>query len=520
MNALTDFNDLSAFEGLDAVTDIVNHATPSIEPPVWPEPMLPGSLHTPDMPADILTGAWGDMAKAVSASTQTPLAMSVMCVLGVLATCLQRRFEVAPHGDDYTEPLALWCVSASPSGTRKTAVMGAFLKPIVAWEKIQSDRFKVLIARNNAARSTGKKRIEALNQQAAKCKDPAELKALKTDIENEELDMPDEVRAPRLFTGDTTAERLQNLLVENSERMAVHSDESGIFTMISGGFSGGAANLDVFLKGHAGSAIRVDRAGRIAHVDKPALSMNLMVQPGMMADVAGSKGFRDSGLLARFLYAVPKTNVGKRNVRDRTSVSLDVRDRYERAVASLLDGYLCEAGTPVPKVQVLDLVEPAYEAWLDFSQWIEDNQGDGEQFEGIRDWTSKLAGAVARIAALLELAEFGLHAESVSSSAMERAIRLAHVLIPHAQAAFGLLGTDETDTDALAVLKWVSKKGLLSFPRSTVQQAMRGRFGSIAKLKKAMERLADMDCVREYMQYNKKGSPPSTCYQINPALIQ
>ena len=69
--SLTDFNDLSAFEGLDAVADIVNNAFPvdvqpaEAAPPTWPEPMIPGSLNTPDFPEDLLQGVWGEMARAV-----------------------------------------------------------------------------------------------------------------------------------------------------------------------------------------------------------------------------------------------------------------------------------------------------------------------------------------------------------------------------------------------------------------------------------------------------------------------
>lgn len=516
MNAKSDWSDLAYFASLDEVNHkVTDQAAPA--QPSWPSPMVPGAQSTPDFPEDVLQGCWGDMARAVSASTQTPPGLSVMCVLGVLATLLQRRFEVAPYGSDYTEPLALWCVSASPSGTRKTSVLNAFLAPILKWEKLQYDRFRVLVARANAARSTAKKRIESLNQQAAKCKDASELATVRDAIEREELDMPEEVRAPRLFTGDTTAERLQAMLCEHAERMAVHSDEPGIFRVMAGQYSGGSQNLDVFLQGHAGSAMRIDRAGRVAHVDKPALSFNLMIQPGMLSELAGSKGFRDSGLLARFLWAVPATNVGTRNMRQHSSIDAEVRARYEMGVVSLLEGYLCEPGS-VPKVRVLDLADAAYELWVEFSQDIENNQADGGPYESIRDWTSKLAGAVARVAALLELAEVGLGAETVSFSAMDRAIRLAKVLIPHARSAFGLLGTDSTDVDAQAVLRWARAKGQETFTRHEAHKAMQSRFTNVDRLKKAMERLSDLDCVREFKR-SSNGGRPSTCYRMNPALL-
>lgn len=528
MSGLTDFNDLANSEGLEAVAEIVHQAmaaTGDTEPPAvpaptaasWPEPMIPGTQRTPDFPEDVLPGVWGEMARAVAAATQTPPALSVMCTLGVLATLLQRRFEVSPHGTEYVEPLSLFVASASPSGTRKSAVLKAFLAPFPRWEKLHYDRSRVLVARANAARSTAKKRIEHLNQQAAKCKDPGELEALRADIEREELDMPDEVRAPRLFTGDTTAERLQALLCENSERMSVHSDEPGIFRVMAGAYSGGSQNLDVFLQSHAGSAIRVDRAGRMAHLDKPALSFNLMIQPGLMSEIAGSKGFRDSGLLARFLFAVPETNVGRRDVRQHASVSKDLRERYEDAVMAFLEGYLCEPGT-VPKVKVLELSDAARERWLDFSQYIEDRQGDGGEFESIRDWTSKLAGAVARIAALLELARVGVTADTVQFESMDDAVRLAMVLIPHAQCAFGLLGTDAVDEDAQAVLRWARGRELDVFTQREAKQAMRSRFPSDEKFKKATDRLAELDCVRAFNQ-SDKGRRPSRAFRLNPALL-
>jgi replicative DNA helicase len=539
----TDYNDLAARDGLDAVRSQIDDALTAPEPEAartteaapeppaeWPVPMIPGNMKLPDFPVDILPGPWGAMAKAVSESTQTPPALSVMSVLGVLASLFQRRFEVSPYGDDYTEPLSLWVISASPSGTRKSGVLTAFRDPFLRWEKLQYDRYRVKVARAAAAISTAKKRIEALNQQAAKCKDSAELQAIRDDIERETLAMPEEVVHPRLFTGDTTAERLQAMLCEQSERMTVHCDEPGILRVMAGAYSGGAQNLDVFLQGHAGSAMRVDRAGRTAHVDKPALSFNLMIQPGMLSELAGSKGFRDSGLLARFLWAIPDSNVGTRDVRKHISVDAVVKEGYHAAAFAMLYGYLCEPGT-VPTVRVLELSDSARNCWLDFSQYIEDRQGDGGEYEAIRDWTSKLAGAVARIAALLTLARHGLTATEVDYAAMDDAVILAKVLIPHAKAAFGMLGTDPTDVDALAVLKWIQGAGQAvfvkrsprsdardTFTRRDVQHALQSRFASVERLKKAMERLDAMDCVREFKRANR-GAKESVCFQVNQALL-
>lgn len=510
----TDWNDLAYFESLEAVANAVNQAAPAIEPPAWPDPILPGQIKTPPITPDLLPGWLGAMAKAVSESTQTPPDLAVMCCISVLATVLQRRFEVAPFGDGYTEPLPIWTLIASASGTRKSAVINALIAALIAWEKLLRDRMRRDIARVNATRAVAKKRIEKLLQDAAKAKDASEREAIRADIESEEMGMPEEIRAPRLFTGDTTAERLQALLVEHGERMAVLSDEAGIFLIMAGLYTGGAANIDVFLQGHAGTAMRVDRAGRLAHVDKPALSFGLLIQPDIMSEAAGSARFRGSGLLARFLYAMPASNVGTRDVRKHSTIPAHVKADYERHLFELLEGVVGEVTAP----KVLSLSDDAREQWLVLSEDIERNQGAGGKFESISDWTSKLPGAVARIAALFELATVGLGATQVSADSMARAVRLGRLLVPHAQAAFGLLGTDAADGDAAAIVKWVRAGELSEFTRREAQKAQEGRFRSVDRLQKALDRLEHQDVLRGYKRHNK-GAPPTAAYRVNPKVL-
>lgn len=481
--------------------------------PDWPEPMLPGSVQTPEIQAEEVLPSWlGAMAAAVSTSTQTPSALATLLSLSVLGTVLQRRFEVEVL-PGYREPGSIWTLVALPSGTRKTAVINALTAPLVHWEKLIRDRMRGEVARVTAARAVAKKRIERLLQDASKAKNDEEREAIRAEIQREEEGMPDEVRAPRLFTGDTTSERCQSLMVENGERIAVLSDEAGIFLIMAGVYSGGVASLDVFLQGHAGTAMRVDRAGRMAHLDRPALTFGLALQPGVLADVAGSRRFRDSGLLARFLFALPKSNVGRRDVRRHAPVPHEVASAYEVALMRLLEDVSVKAQAP----RVLKLTAEARECWYQLAEEIEREQGDGGRYESFSDWTSKLPGAAARIALLLELAECGGDAPVVGLASMERAARLARLLIPHAQAAFGLLGTDAVDADAAAIVKWIQACELAEFKRSEAQKAMEGRFRSVDRLIKAMERLETCDVVRFFKRPNP-GAPPSPMYRVNPKV--
>ena len=523
MSKPTDFNDLAQLAGHNAVKATIDKAladvaatTAAAKPTTseWPDPILPGMVKPPEIPATILPGWLGAMCGAVADSTQTPPALSVLVGLAVLAAVLQRRFEVAPFADDYTEPLALWTLTALPSGARKSAVFSAMTAPLLRWEKLEYDRGRNERGRVASARKLAEKRIERLLVDGGKAKDDHDRERIRAEIQHEKDTMPAELRAPRLFTEDVTAERLQAMLAEYGERMALLSDEAGIFQIMAGIYSGGNANLDAFLKGHAGTAMRVDRAGREAHVDKPALSFGLALQPGVLSEVAASRRFRDSGLLARFLFAMPASNVGKRDVRRRVAIPDQVRDDYEAQLFRLLEDVPAVPGKP----RVLPMTEPALEMWADFAQEIEDHQGEGGRFEAISDWTSKLPGAVARIAALLELAEVGRHAEAVSEIATERAVALGRLLIPHAQAAFGLLGTDDVDKDALAVVKWIRANGLEEFSRRECQKAMEGRFRNLERLTKALQRLEQQDALRHYTRRNK-GAPSTEACLVNPKLL-
>jgi putative DNA primase/helicase len=125
---------------------------------------------------------------------------------------------------------------------------------------------------------------------------------------------------------------------------------------------------------------------------------------------------------------------------------------------------------------------------------------------------------VARIATLFELAVAGLGAHAVGLDAMRRAVQLARLLIPHAQAAFSLLGTDGVDTDAVHVLKWIQGGALDEFSRRECQKAMEGRFRNVDRLIKALQRLETMDVVREFKRRNK-GAPSTVAYRVNPKCL-
>lgn len=486
-------------------------AAAEAEPPTWPEPLLPGTSRVPEIDAALLGGWLGDMAATVAASTQTPPAMAALLVLAVVAAVVQRRFEVAPFGDDYREPLALWIMVVLGPGNRKSAVFKALTQVVVDIEKREGDRLRRDIARVMAEREVMVKRIETLRAQAGKEDDAKVRQRLQDQIAELKDAMPDEVFAPRIFTGDITAERLQQLLVEQGERIAVLSDEGGIFNIMGGAYSGGMGNYDVWLQAQSGSAMRVDRAGRLAHLDRPALTLGLALQPDVLSDTGKSRQFRGRGLMARFLYGVPKSTVGTRDVRSRVAIDDEARRRYEAGIASLYEGSERRVGAP----KVLPFSADARECWLELCDDIERRQGDGGRYAHMADWTSKLPGATARIAAVLALADHGTTLEAVPATAVQRAVKLARLLVPHAEAAFALMGASDGEADAHAVLAFLQRHELPIIVRRELQKSMEGRFRQLERLLAAVKLLQDWHVLGPERRTAGTGRP-SVYYEVNP----
>src|SRR5664280_164192 len=93
---------------------------------------------------------------------------------------------------------------------------------------------------------------------------------------------------PRLVADDVTPEAAASLLAEQGGRLAVLSAEGGIFATMAGRYSGGVPALEVFLKGHAGDLLRVDRKARPAeHVAAPALTLGLAQHLGLQGEAEG-----------------------------------------------------------------------------------------------------------------------------------------------------------------------------------------------------------------------------------------
>jgi hypothetical protein len=489
------------------------------------QPPLP--LYTPDVPpfpAEVLPDDLRAYVEAVALATQTPEDLSALVVLAVLATAAAKRAVVEVR-DGWREPLNLFTLVVLGPGNRKSAVFRECTEPLTDFEEAEGRRLESEVKRTAARRKVAEKALERAEADAAKAEEEHRAEKLAVvDRLVEELATLPIVTAPRLSTDDVTPEKLAALMAENGERVAVLSAEGGIFGLLAGRYqANGGANLDVFLKGHAGDALAVDRIGREGlRINAPALSVGLTVQPEVLRGLADTPEFRGRGLLARFVFALPVSRVGSRDLAAPT-IPDNVRQRYAATVRGLLtlEPALTDSGDPVP--HILTLASGAADALRAFGEWLEPQLGDAGELALMVDWGGKLSGAAARIAGLLHLAEHARAqqpwAAAVSAEMMERAVALAHYLIPHARAAFAQMGADSLVEDAQHILGWLRRNRPATVTRRDLFNGTRGRFRTVGKLDRPLGLLEDHGFIRAMAlpASSGPGRPPSPSYEVNPA---
>ncbi|MBI3129505.1 MAG: DUF3987 domain-containing protein [Candidatus Tectomicrobia bacterium] len=485
----------------------------------------PVPLDAPDLPPlcpELFPGFLGGMIKATAQATETPPELAGLLGLAAVAACVQGKAVVCPS-PDYREPLCLYVAPALDSGNRKTSVLMEMTRPLREWERKRADEIQPEADKAASMRKTLEARADYLRKQAAKA-ESLELENLTVEIEEVERKIPEIPVLPRLWAQDVTPERLGALMAENQERIALISDEAGIFEILEGRYSGGIPNLDLFLQGHAGAPVRVDRGSRKAvYLQSPCLTLALSPQPEVIRGLALKPGFRGRGLLARFLYALPPSPLGWRKLTSKPTPQ-SVRDAYARGLRALLDtpSVIGEDGEPVPVV--FEFSDDAFSEWREFSAATERELREDGEYAQITDWAGKLPGAAARIAGLLHCVQ---HAGAVSfptaisRDTVQSALEIAAILSKHALAAFGLMGADPAIEGAKRVWRWIKTSRVKSFTARECFQALKGTFGRMGELQPALAVLVERAYIAEAPREkcNVPGRPSKT-YTVNPALTE
>lgn len=444
--------------------------------PDW-EPPIPFDDHVvPVFPVSALPAWLAEWVAGVAEATQTPPDLAAMLSLAILAMAGAKlvRVEIRPG---WREPVNLFCIVGLGPGNRKSSVFAEAARPVFDMQAEECRQAAPEIAKAEVGRKLDESRHKKLLDEVSRCKDSrtregltAEAEELACRLRSERLPEP-----PRRCVDDVTPEKLLNLMAMNGGRAAILSAEGGIFDIMAGRYSD-LPNLDVFLKGHAGDTISVDRVGRVGEfIRAPALTLGLAVQPEVIRGLAQRSALHGRGLLARVLWSLPSSSVGFRRT-EPEPVAKAVADTYNARIRGLLSAPVHLDANREISARDVPLHPAAYEVLRDFQteveQWL---RPDGE-LGLLQEWGGKLVGAVARIAALLAIAD-DEQAGSVDLRATAGAVAIGRYLAHHAQSAFGVMAGDVALEDAKRIWRWIERRGPCAgvISRREIHQGVRTR---------------------------------------------
>ncbi len=392
-------------------------------------------------------------------------------------------------------------VTAFPSVSAST------LKAIRQWEVEQEDALKPDIqawqAKNGAWKAERDGLMTAIREASKKNKSTEQLK---NKLADHEARKPERPCVPRLMIGDATSEALAWRLSKDWPVGGLLSNEAGFI------FGGHAMGRDAIMRNLAAlnslwdaSPLAVDRRTSESFTVKSArLTAGLAAQPGTVRQwLENGRGLaRESGFLARFLIAWPKSTQGRRLFQE-SPEHWPALAKFHRQLANLLNTpiRLDEFGQLNPIV--LDLDREAKDVWISFYNTVESELAPGGDMAEARDVASKAGDNAARLAALFHIFDQG-PVGTIGPDDMQRAARvitwhlyearrfLNQIAVPEAvnnamMLENWLLDRCKTENVKTIPISWLYKSAPNRLRKKTAQEAALGELESVYRIRRIKE---------------------------------
>lgn len=471
----------------------------------------------PILPLELFPEPIADFAHALSEDVQICTNFTIAACLAATSVACQGRLEVQVK-DSYIEPVNLFIMSALRPGERKSAVVSAVKKPIKQWEKEMADRLQIPILRIAHERTITQQSLKKMQKESVSTEDPNELNQLIERMSQVEANMPEQAHAPDIFFDDCTPEALAILMLRQFGMAAHIEAEGGFFDNICGKYSQ-VPNMDLILKAFCIEEVKVARITRDpVIISNPTLTLAVFPQPAVIRGLARKEGFRDKGLIGRFLFFVANSRLGTRKMG--TSIPTTVQEKYNRLMQELLEigfdnGYL---NGPTP--HKLHLSNEARKVWIGFQAEVEGQFLPDGRLAWATDFGGKLPGAVIRISALFHALLEGKECTDrpISYTTMCNAVEIGRLLIDHMLYTIEDMGFDKKTECAQAIHNWLKSTGKLGFTQREANEKVKGRFKPVSVVEQGLQTLIDHGYIKQAPTPQRVGRPTRR-FLVNPESL-
>ncbi|WP_022947771.1 YfjI family protein [Methylohalobius crimeensis] len=486
----------------------------------WPEPQpLPNDGSEPERyPIEMLPERLRVAAQELERSAYVPASAPGTVGLGMLAAALRKSVIVQEKRALRHFPTFFMALVAG-SGERKSPVFKALEQPALKWQEAKGPEWEAELARV-AAHNTALDDLATQTRRDAK-KEKLGLDVLARDLADIEAQRKKPPPAPRLWTSDTTPERLFQLMHDRDGAFSVLSGEGRkIVNNLLGRYENGGTAEGIYLEGISGDTISRDRVGGPGDMPDervilhPALNVCVYIQPDKWAQLAGHTTMRGSGLLARIWpVGLPSLAGYRLEEPDDDGIDETKLEPFFDVVRAALE---IEVGT---KPHVIRLDDEAQEARRELHNAIEIEMRDGGAFADYRDVASKFTSQVVKLAGLFSVLENpdALKAEYsyVSLGTWDRAEVLGHWHLTEAKRMLGMAqGTDDARR-ARAVVDWLRQSGKETVTARQLQQFGPSPRPRAEEARETMAMLCELGWLKLAPPERDK---PGVVYRVHPKL--
>ena len=476
----------------------------------WENPILFNDIETPEIPASLLPGIYGNYATSLAESSETPPGLAVMSILGVISACVAKYYVVSPKVG-WAEPTNIYTMIAMQPGSNKSLILKSCTQPLIDWEKSQREIMQPTILRLRSEHLTYVEDIKRMRKDVSRLKDNSKKSELAQEIADKEINLPDIPALPQLFTNDATPESLTQNVAEQYGRFSIFTDEGGILDTLSGLYSNGNANVDILLKGIDGGDIRVNRKDRTLMLN-PYLSIVMTIQPIIIQNMASKKTFQGKGMFERFLFVLPKSRLGFRT-HNTAPLSDELKAKYHQAINELLERHPHQSDIEATKLM---LSEEATAEWRSFQLGNEKMLRPDGTLSHCSGWGGKISGMALRLAGLLHVMSGG-GTYVIPKKTMNSALTLAALLSKHALAVYDSVGMGEDMSLAKYLYEWVAVMEGDHFTQSQLTIKLKNKKPRDELRNNALKILIERNIISEAVTMPSHGKA-TTQYLINPQL--
>jgi hypothetical protein len=485
-------------------------------PLTWPEPKpLPdGLLPVKSFELDYLPESIAPWVGDISDRMQCPPDFVGVTAMVALGAVLGRKVAIRPQREtDWEEVPNLWgCIVGRP-GAMKSPAMQEALKPL---HRLESDARKDNDdARKEYETALVLHKIEK-EVAAGKAKD-----ALKKGISADgllDIDEPEEPKAKRYVTNDTTYEKLGEILADNPNGVLAYRDElvSLLKTLDREEYAGARGFYLTAWSGTSGYTFDRITRGR-THIEGACVSILGSTQPGRLAEYIGrasAGGAGDDGLIQRFSLLVWPDQSPEWRETDRAPLTAARQSAF--ATFGSFDSYDPmrfgasrddENGLPYHRFD-----DAALGVFREWRTHLERRLREGELSPSLESHLSKYRKTIPALALINHVADGGVG--SVGEAAILRGLAFGEYLESHARRAYAA-GCENEAVAARAILARIRKRHLAD--GFTARELWRNNWSGLddlERVKGGLALLADLNWLSPTITPTQGRA--RTTYAINP----